>query len=209
MLRERRGRAAAHVILAPIDTVQPCNFRSSSEVSFDVRVCMEGNNEGRMDPERGQLESSSAGTGFETPGQRCLPNLEMGRIPGDGCLLVGVSPNLEGNTFSLTELVIGTRTDSQTSTPSASSKTVFLQMSRKPGNSEPASEETSSLTPVDKGRSHRFEKRMNWYSFLFLGELWAWMPGLFLVLLPVCLFCICFVLFFTTGKSGDDRFSAS
>ena len=77
MIRERRGRAAAHVVVAPIDTAQPCNPRSSSEISFDVRVHMEGNNEGRMDPERGQLESPSAGTGFETPGQQCLPNWEM------------------------------------------------------------------------------------------------------------------------------------
>ena len=27
------------------------------------------------------------------------------------------------------------------------------------------------------------------------------MPGLFLLLLPVCLFCVCFVVFFTTGKN--------
>ena len=42
-----------------------------------VRVYMKGSNEGRMDPDRGQLESPSAGTGFETPGQQCLPNWEM------------------------------------------------------------------------------------------------------------------------------------
>ena len=27
------------------------------------------------------------------------------------------------------------------------------------------------------------------------------MPGVFLLLLPVCLFCVCFVLFFTTRKN--------
>ena len=52
MIRERRGRAAALVVVTLIDTAQPCNPRSrSSEISFDVRVHIEGDNEGRMDPE--------------------------------------------------------------------------------------------------------------------------------------------------------------
>ena len=85
MIMETRGRAAAHVVVAPIDTAQPCNPQSScSEIPFDVHVYMEANTQDRMDPEPGQLESSSAGTGqlespsagtgFETPGQQCLPN---------------------------------------------------------------------------------------------------------------------------------------
>ena len=114
-------------------------------------VCIEGHTEGRMNPKRGQLESSSAGTGFETPRQQCLPNWEVGRTTVDGCLLVGVSSNLGGNTFSLTELAIGTWTDSQTSAPSASSNTVFLQTSRKPGNSEPAGKENKQFDPGGKG----------------------------------------------------------
>ena len=198
IIRERRDCAAAHVVVTSIDTAQLCNPRSCSEISFDVHVCTEENTEGRMDPESGELEQSSAGTsqlesssagtdqlesrsagkGFETPGQQCLLNWEIGRTTVDGCLLAGVSINLGGNTFSLTELVIEMQTDSQTSTPSVSSKIGFLQMSHKSRNSEPASEE--------KG-SHRFEKRMYWYYFLFLGELWAWMPGLFLLSLIVCL----------------------
>ena len=104
-----------------------------------------------MDPERGQLESPSAGTYFETPGQQCLPNWEMRQATVDDCLLVGVTSNLGGNTYSLTGLVIGTRTDSQTSTPSALPKTVFQQMSRKPGDSEPASEENKQFDPSGKG----------------------------------------------------------
>ena len=151
MIREKRGRAAAHVVVARTDTAQPCDPRSRIiEISFDARVYMEGNNEGRMDPERGQLESPPAGTGFETPEQQCLPNWEMRRTTIDDCLLIGVSSNLGENTFSLTELVIGTRTDSQTSTPSASPKTVFLQMSCKPGDSEPASEENKQFDPGGK-----------------------------------------------------------
>ena len=43
----RRGRTAAHVLVAPIDAAQLCNPRSSSERSFDVHVYMEGNTHGR------------------------------------------------------------------------------------------------------------------------------------------------------------------
>ena len=71
---ERRGHDAAHMTVAPIDTAQPCSPRSRSpEVSFDARVYMEKHDEGRMDPERHQLETPSAGTGFETPGLQCHP----------------------------------------------------------------------------------------------------------------------------------------
>ena len=63
MIREKRGRAAAHVVVAPIDTAQPCNPRSSSEISFDVHVCIvEENTEGEIDPEPDKLEKPSAGT---------------------------------------------------------------------------------------------------------------------------------------------------
>ena len=57
MIIERRGRTATHEVVAPIGTAQPSSPRSRfSEISFDVYVCMEGNNEGGMDPEPGELE---------------------------------------------------------------------------------------------------------------------------------------------------------
>ena len=63
MIRESRGRPAAHVVVAPIDTAQPCNPRSRySEIPFNVHVCIEEKTEGGMDPEPGELEKSSAGT---------------------------------------------------------------------------------------------------------------------------------------------------
>ena len=69
MIMERRGRIAAYVVVAQIDTAQPCNLRlSCSEISFDVHVCMTRNTQGRLNSEPGQLESSSAGTGqLESP----------------------------------------------------------------------------------------------------------------------------------------------
>ena len=81
-------------------------------------LCIEGHNEGGMDPEPGELEPSSAGTGqlkspsagtgVEAAGQQCLSNWDMEQTSiVDGCLLVGVSSNLGKNIFSLKELVIG------------------------------------------------------------------------------------------------------
>ena len=73
-LVEKRGREAAQVTVTPVDTVQYCSpSPQTPEPSPDVCVNLE-NNEGRMDPERGDLEPSSAGTGLETPGQQCPPN---------------------------------------------------------------------------------------------------------------------------------------
>ena len=70
-LVEKRSREAAQaqVTVTPVDTVQHCSPCSlDPEPSPDVCVKLESN-EGRMDPERGELEPSSAGTGLETPGQ--------------------------------------------------------------------------------------------------------------------------------------------
>ena len=137
MIVERRGRNAARV--APIDTARPCSPQSrSSEISFDFRVCMEGNDEGRMYPEPGELkqssdgtdqfESPSTGTGFESPGQQCLPNWGIGRTTAEGCLLAGVLSNLRGDIF-----------------PSKSSSPVCLKTRRQP------TEKISSSTPGGKG----------------------------------------------------------
>ena len=61
-----------HASVAPIGTAQPSKPRPRcSEISFDVRVCMEESTERKMDPEPGELESSSAGTSFEALGQQC------------------------------------------------------------------------------------------------------------------------------------------
>ena len=61
------------------------------------------NNEGRTDPERGELEPPSAGTGLETPGQQSHPNegtWEKGRTIADGYSLVGMGSNQERHFFT-------------------------------------------------------------------------------------------------------------
>ena len=89
---------------------------------------MEENTEGEMDPEIGELESSFAGTGIGAPGQQCLSYWEMEQTTVNSCSLVDGSSDLGETTFSLEELVIGTQTDSQTSTSFASSETVCQKM---------------------------------------------------------------------------------
>ena len=76
---EKRNREAAQaqVTVTPMDTVQrcfPCPL--DPEPSSSVYVKLE-NTEGKMGPELEKLESPSAGTGLETPGQQCPPNEEM------------------------------------------------------------------------------------------------------------------------------------
>ena len=103
-----------------------------------------------MDPVRDQLESPSARTGFETPGQQCHPNWEIGRTTAADCL-PGVGSNVGRNTSSPTERVIGTRAGSVTTTPPVdSSKTAFLQTRRKPKDPKTGSEESKQFDPGGK-----------------------------------------------------------
>ena len=74
---------------------------------------MKKKDEGRINPEPTELESPSAGTGLEIPGQQCPPNGETGQPTADDCLLVGGGSNLGGNTFFPAEIA----------TPSAASNT--------------------------------------------------------------------------------------
>ena len=59
---------------------------------------------------------------------------------------------LRETTFFLEEFIIGTQTDSRTSTLFASLKTVCPQMSRKPENMELANEENKKFDPDGKER---------------------------------------------------------
>ena len=184
-LVETRGRDAAHVTVAPVDTAQYCSPRPPSpEISFGARVYLEKNEEGRMDPEPDQLEPPSAGTGFETRGQQCHPIWEAGRTSADGCLLIAVGSNLGGNTFPPTECVTGTRTGSVTTTSIVASKTAFLQTRRKPRDKRISSEENKQFDPGGKGGEPPPWKAGVPVSFSFLGLFCAWCSCL---CLPVCL----------------------
>ena len=108
-LVEKRGREAAQVTVTPVETVEYCSPRQKTpEPSADVHVNMEEKDEGWMNPELTELKSSSACTGFETPGQQCHPIWETGRTTANGFLTAGVGLNQGGNISSPTEHV-GTR----------------------------------------------------------------------------------------------------
>ena len=106
---ERRSREAAQVTVTPVSTAQHCIARSlNPEISSDVYVSMEENDEGTMNPELTELEPLSAGTSLETFGQQCPPNegiWEKERIIADGYLLVSMGSNQGGDISSPTEYV--------------------------------------------------------------------------------------------------------
>ena len=73
---DKRSREAtqAQVTVTPVDTVQHCspcapNPDMPPDICFKLK-----SNKGKMDPEQGELEASSAGTGLKTPRQQCPPN---------------------------------------------------------------------------------------------------------------------------------------
>ena len=101
-----------------------------------------------MNPEPTKLESPSAGTGLETPGQQCSPNGEAGGTTSDGYLLVGMGSNQGGDTFPPTERV-GTRAGTAT-TPANSSNTILRKASLKPEDKEKGSEENKRFGPGGK-----------------------------------------------------------
>ena len=118
-LVEKRDREAAQVTVTPVDTVQYCSSNPQTpEPSPDEGANLE-NNKGRMDPERGELESPSAGTGFERPGQQCHPIWETGRTTADGFLTAGVGSNQGGDISSPTTERAGPRASTKISTTTA------------------------------------------------------------------------------------------
>ena len=93
------------------DTVQHCSpCPLDPELSSSVHVKLE-NTEGKMGPELEELESPSAGTGLETPGQQCPPNegiWETGRTTASGILTAGMDSSQKGNISSPTEQATST-----------------------------------------------------------------------------------------------------
>ena len=74
-LVKKRSHGAAQVAVTPVSTAQHCIPRPlNPDIPSDVHVNMEEKDEGWMNPELTELESSSAGMGLETPGQQCPPN---------------------------------------------------------------------------------------------------------------------------------------
>ena len=193
-LVEKRGREAAQVTATPVDTVQHCSpYPLDFEPSPDVCVKLENN--------EGVLESSSAGTGFETPGQQCPPNegiWETGRTTADGILTADVGSNQGGNISLPTERGKNTVTFADISSPTehvgTQAGTAATPAKRR---QKTISEENNSLTPGGKG-----EKAPSWNAAVtllsFSGESWE---------AP----CLCFMraLFSKLLFFPGDHFSSS
>ena len=188
-LVEKRSRdaAQAQVTVTPVDIVQHCSpCLPNPEMPPDVCFQLE-NNEGRIDLERGELESPSADMGLETLGQQCPPNegiWKTGRTTADGFLAAGVGSNQGGSIYSPTERV-DTRASTKSTTTSAD--ITFLKQGYKPRDEEKGSEENKQVDPGGKGEKEPLWNAAITLFFLFCGERWA-MGGSLLVL---CVFCLC------------------
>ena len=176
---EKRSREAAQaqVIVAPVDTVQHCSpCPLNPDVSPDVCLTLE-NNKGKMDLKLKELESSSAGTGLETPGQQCPPNegtWETGQTTAGGFLTAGVGPNQGGSISSPTEHV-GTLAGTAATPEKRRHKTT--------------SEENKQLDPGGKG-----DKASLWnaaVTLFFSGEsVGAWEARCLCCVFSVCAMCV-------------------
>ena len=103
-----------------------------------------------MDPKLKELESSSAGTGLEIPGQQCPPNegtWETGRTTADGFLTAGVGSNQGGKISLPTERV--TRAGTKSTTTYAN--ITFLQQGHKPKDEDKGSEANKQFDSGGKG----------------------------------------------------------
>ena len=166
------------------DTVQHCSPNSQTPEPPSVVYFNLENNEDEMGPELKKLESLSAVTGLETPGQQCPPNewvWETGRITANGFLIAGVDSRKNENISSSTERATRTVTvagiSSIAATPSKRRHKTF-------------SEENKQFDPGGQGEKARLGTRL--YSTFFSGESWQ-APCCFLsVLRALCFLCVCF-----------------
>ena len=120
-----------------------------------------------MDPERGELEPPSTGTGLETPGQQCPPNegtWKKGRTIADGYSLVGMGSNQGGDISSPTTERVDTRAVKTTA------DITFLQQGHKPKDKDKGSKENKQFDPGRKGEKAPLWNAAVTLSFFFWGE---------------------------------------
>ena len=154
---EKRSRKAAQaqVTVTPDDTVQHCSPCSPSP-DMPLGVCFKlKSNEGNID--RVELESPSAGTGLETPGQRCPPNEgtgDQGRTTAAGFLRPQAWVQTKGETYFHLRRKAWTR---EPVTKVREIRQISPSCSRV---TNPEAKRTSCLSPVEKERRHRLGTRL-------------------------------------------------
>ena len=211
---EKRSREAAQaqVTVTPDDTVQHCSLcPPNPDMPSDVCFRLESS-EGKMGPELKKLESPSAGTGLETPGQQCPPNEGMwdqGRTTTSGILTAGVGSS-QGRNISLpTERAKDTKTFADIFPTAATPENRRHKTS---------SEEDKQFDPGGKG-----ETTPPWNAAVtllpFSRESWEapCLSSCFLSVLCLCFVCVLFskLLFFQVitsqraekheGRRGSSR----
>ena len=192
--------------VTPVSTVQHCIPRSPDpEMPPDVCVSLESN-EGKVDPEQDELESPSAGTGFETPGQQCHTIWETGRTTADGFLTAGVGSNQGGYISSPTERV-DTQASTKITTTSADISSPTEHVGTRAGTAatpakpryETTSEKNKQFDPGEKGEKAPLWNAAVMVVFSFPGEnVGPWEARCFCFLffclcVPVCLLCSLFI----------------
>ena len=166
-----------------------------------VRNLMNDIEEDRMDLERGELESSSASTSLETPGQQCPSNEGIwgtGRTTADGILTAVVGSNQGGSISSPTECV-DTRASTKSTATLADISSPTEHVGTLAGTAatpdkrrhKTSSEENKQFDPGGKG-----EKAPPWNAAVtllsFSGESWE-APCLCFVFFCLCFVSVCFL----------------
>ena len=126
-----REEAEAQMTVTPVDTVQHCSPISQTPVPPSGVYFNLENNEDEMGPELEKLESSSAGTGLETPVQQCPATegiWEQRRTTANGFLTAAVDSN-QGGRIPSPMASVNTRADKSTR---ISADITFLQQGHKP-----------------------------------------------------------------------------
>ena len=191
-LVEKRDREAVQVTVTQVNTVQHSSHCPlDPEPSPDVCVNLE-NNEGRMDPElEEELESASAGTGLETPGQQGPPNegtWEQRLTTANGFLTAGVDSSRRGRTPSPPERSTSTRTFADIFSTAA------IQENRR---RKTPSQQNKQFDP-----GGRKEKAPPWKAAVtlpyFLGE--SWKAPCLLSVCASCSVCVCFPNYFFSSQ---------
>ena len=127
-----------------------------------------------MGPELKKLESPSAGTGLETPGQQCPPNegtWDQGRTTADGFLTVGVDSN-RGNIFSPTTKSVDTRAGTKSTKITAD--ITFLEQGHKPRDEKKGSKENKQFDPGGKGEKAPLWNAAVTLPFLSVESVGSW-----------------------------------
>ena len=140
-----------------------------------------------MGPKLKELESPSAGTGLETPGQQCPPNeriWETGRTTANGFLTAGVGSSQGGNISSFMERAKSTATIADISSTAATPEKRRRKTS---------SEQNKQFDPGGKRKEGTALERGCNSTFFFWGELGGSLLVFVFSVYALSVLCLCFV----------------